>query len=275
VTRGLAVVSAHPDDDTFSATGTAALHSDDPDFRLTVVVVTSGEAGEISDPSLATPETLASVREEEDRASWAALGRSPDRHEFLRYPDGGVARQDRAELVDRVASILREERPQVVITFGPDGVTGHSDHVAVGAATTEAFYRLRAEGVAGLDRLLYNVLARSTIEWLSAEIVARGGDPIDSSAPYQPGGVPDEDIGVSIDCAGVWRRRFDALFEHKTQGSGDLFPEDLREQMLSVECFEQAWPHRDPGGAVLGDVFEGLDGYEPGRAPRALPRVRD
>ena len=274
MSRGLAVVAAHPDDDTFGATGTAALHAEDPEFRLTVVVVTSGEAGEIADPSLATPETLGRVREAEDRASWAALGRPPDRHEFLRYPDGGVVDADRTELVERIAAILREEQPDVVVTFGPDGVTGHSDHVTVGAATTEVFEELRVErGARGFTRLLYNVLPRSTIGWFSAELVDRGGDPIDPSAPYQPAGVSDDAIGVVVDCEQVWKRKFDALYEHKTQGSGDLFPEDLRARMLGTECFEQAWPVREPGAVLLGDVFEGLDGYDPGRAPGAWPRL--
>jgi LmbE family N-acetylglucosaminyl deacetylase len=74
VSHALAVVVAHPDDDTFGVTGTAALHEHDPAFELTAVLLTSGDAGEIADPSLATPETLGEVREAEDRASWAALG---------------------------------------------------------------------------------------------------------------------------------------------------------------------------------------------------------
>ena len=97
----------------------------------------------ISDPSLATRANLGAVREDEDRRSWVALGRVPDRHEFLRYPDGGVADAPFDELVERIAAILREERPDVVITFGPEGVTGHADHITVGRATTEAFRRCR------------------------------------------------------------------------------------------------------------------------------------
>ncbi len=79
-------VVAHPDDDTFGCAGTVALHAEDPDFRFTLVHVTSGEAGEIADPSLATRATLGRVREQVDRLSWEALGRVPDRHEFLRPP---------------------------------------------------------------------------------------------------------------------------------------------------------------------------------------------
>ena len=86
----------------------------------------------IADPALATPQTLGSVREEEDRRSWVTLGREPDRHEWFRYPDGGVADVPLDELVDRIRNIFEQERPESVITFGPEGVTGHLDHIAVG-----------------------------------------------------------------------------------------------------------------------------------------------
>jgi N-acetyl-1-D-myo-inositol-2-amino-2-deoxy-alpha-D-glucopyranoside deacetylase len=119
VSRRLLAVVAHPDDDTFACSGTVALHADEPGFRFALVHVTSGEGGMISDPSLATRANLGAVREDEDRRSWVALGRVPDRHEFLRYPDGGVADAPFDELVERIAAILREERPDVVITFDP------------------------------------------------------------------------------------------------------------------------------------------------------------
>ncbi len=146
----LAVVVAHPDDDTFGSAGTVALHADEPGFRFVLVHATSGEAGEIADPSLATPDTLGAVREEEDRRSWVALGREPDRHEWFRYPDHGVADADQGQLVDRIAAVLAEERPDVVVTFGADGITGHPDHIAVGAAATEAFHRVRETPGGGL-----------------------------------------------------------------------------------------------------------------------------
>src|SRR5438067_13734820 len=114
----LAFVAAHPDDDTFGISGTVALHAADPDFRFTLVHVTSGGAGLISDPSLATRENLPEVREEEDMRSWRALGREPDRHEFLRYPDGGASGWDRPAVVRRLTEILAEEGPDVVVSFG-------------------------------------------------------------------------------------------------------------------------------------------------------------
>jgi LmbE family N-acetylglucosaminyl deacetylase len=257
VSRRLATVVAHPDDDTFACAGTVALHAHEQGFRFTLVHVTSGEAGMISDPSLATRENLGDVREEEDRRSWIALGRVPDRHEFLRYPDGGADDVPFDELVDRIAAILREERPDVVITFGPEGVTGHADHITAGKATTEAFHRCRKERGDGFRGLLYSSLPNSMIERFNAELVARGREPIDPTQPFQPRGVPDQTIGVEVDCARVVDRKRAAILEHRSLAN-DL-PEDLEDEVFRYEPHVIVWPERPPGSPVLRDVFEGLD----------------
>jgi LmbE family N-acetylglucosaminyl deacetylase len=259
VSHRLAAVFAHPDDDAFGITGTVALHRDDPEFAFTLVLATSGERGMISDPSLATRDTLGEVREREDLAGWRALGREPDRVEFLRYPDGGLAEVPFEELVGRIAANLREERPDVVITFGPEGATGHPDHITVGRAATEAFHSVRAEGGEGLLRLLHNRLRKSDIDWFSDELQRRGMDPIDQTAIFQPHGVPDELVNVIVDCRAARRRKRAALDQHRTQAD-DMqgFPKDLEERVLGTETFAQVWPEPDPGAPPLGDVFEGL-----------------
>jgi LmbE family N-acetylglucosaminyl deacetylase len=257
VSRRLATVVAHPDDDTFACSGTVALHGSEPGFRFALVHVTSGEAGMISDPTLATRETLGEVREEEDRRSWVALGRVPDRHEFIRYPDGGLGDVSFDELVDGISGILRDERPDVVITFGPEGVTGHVDHITVGRATTEAFHRCRTAGSSGFRRLLYSSLPNSMLEGFNADLVARGQEPIDSTQPFQPRAVPDETIGVQVDCSGVVDRKRAAIAEHRTQAND--IPDDLEDEIFRYETHVIAWPERPYGSAALGDVFEGLD----------------
>jgi LmbE family N-acetylglucosaminyl deacetylase len=221
------------------------------------VHATSGEAGMISERSLATPENLGDVREEEDRRSWIALGREPDRHEFLRYPDGGLGGVPFGELVERIAVILRDERPDVVITFGPEGITGHIDHVTVGRATTEAFDRCRAAGDDGFRRLLYSSISDSLLGRFNEALVARGQEPIDSTKPFQPRAVPDETIGVEVDCSGVVDRMRAAIKEHRTQAND--IPDDLEDEIFRYESHVVARPERPHDSLVLGDVFEGLD----------------
>jgi LmbE family N-acetylglucosaminyl deacetylase len=262
VSRGLAVVVAHPDDDTYGCAGTVALHADDPDLRFTLIHVTSGEKGQIAAGSGAAPETLGTVREEEDRRSWASLGRRPDRHEWLRYPDHGVADVSFAELVGRIEAILSDERPEVVITFGPDGITGHPDHVTVGAAATDAFHRSRERGGGGFARLLHQAVPQSMLDAWNEQLVAAGKEATDPTQMYQPRGVPDEMVGVRVDCTSVATRKLAALHEHVTQRDDAI--EDLGEgsdqlQAMAFETHVVAWPPRVPGDPVLTDVFERLD----------------
>jgi LmbE family N-acetylglucosaminyl deacetylase len=261
VSGRLLTVVAHPDDDTFGCSGTVALHADDPAFRFALIHVTSGEAGEIAHPSLATRETLGEVREEEDRRSWRTLGREPDRHEFFRLPDGGVAGADREGLIERIAAVMREERPDVVSTFGPEGITAHPDHIAVGEAATEAFHRVRADGGAGMHRLLHVSVPASGIVRFNEILTEMGLDPmpVDDVPLYQPRGVPDETIGVIVDCGSVVERKLAAIDEHRTQANDmTQIPDELRRQIVAVETHVIAWPDRPPASPVLPDVFADL-----------------
>jgi LmbE family N-acetylglucosaminyl deacetylase len=265
VSRGLAVVVAHPDDDTFGSAGSVALHADEPDFRFVLVHVTSGEAGQIAHPSLATPDTLGEVREEEDRRSWVALGREPDRHEWFRYPDHGVADADPAELMDRIARILEEERPDVVVTFGADGITGHPDHVAVGLAASAAFHRARSSGGAGLRRLIHTALPQRLIDAWNEQLVSQGKEPLDGSQMYVPSGVPDETVDLEVDTTSVADRVMAAVAEHRTQASGvEEWSDDEMREAMSREHGVVAWPIRPPGSPTLTDVFEDLPHEGPG-----------
>lgn len=137
--RRLAVCVAHPDDETYATFGSVALHAAEPGFRLSVLHATDGGAGEIAPGVKVRPENLGSLRRLEDELGRAAVGHAPDRHQWLDLPDGQVSEAPQAELVNRIAAFLDEEQPDVVVTFGPDGVTGHPDHIAMSAATGEAF----------------------------------------------------------------------------------------------------------------------------------------
>src|SRR4051794_21021762 len=159
--RRLAVCFAHPDDETYATFGSVALHAAEPGFRLSVLHATDGGAGEIAPGVEVRPEDLGSLRRVEDELGWAAVGHSPDRHQWLDLPDGRVREVPQADLVGHIAAFLDEERPDVVVTFGPDGVTGHPDHIAMSSATDEAFHAVRRLGGRGLRRLLHAAIAQS------------------------------------------------------------------------------------------------------------------
>ncbi len=253
----LAAVYAHPDDDTFGVGGTLLLN---PDVEYTLIVATSGDAGEIADPALATRENLAEVREQEEWDSLETLGVNDPGVHFLRYPDMKLSDVPREELVSKVADLLVEATPDVVVTFGPEGITRHADHMAISGVATEAFHRARETAEGAFRRLFYNAVSQSELElfWqVAREAGIEIGNPDD---PFMPRGVPDDTIAVRTDCSSVVDRKIDGVRAHQTQANEiQAFPDDMLRAFLSREYFVQAWPPpREPTEGAMRSVFESL-----------------
>ena len=127
-------VWAHPDDETYlSGALLAALR--DRGERVVCVTATRGEA---ADPD-ATDEqrrALAALRTRELEAAAAVLG--IEEHVWLDLPDGGCAEVDPAPVVARLVDIADDMGARTILTFGPDGVTGHPDHCTVSAWVSAA-----------------------------------------------------------------------------------------------------------------------------------------
>lgn len=148
-TSGLGTVLsiwAHPDDEVYLCGGLMAA-ARDAGQRVVCVTATLGEHG-TSDPERWPPDRLARTRAWEIRAALAVLGVTE--HHVLGLPDGGCVDQRFETVVDRLAGIIDDVRPDTILTFGPDGMTGHSDHQAVSAWAGAAHART---GTAA--RLLY------------------------------------------------------------------------------------------------------------------------
>ena len=145
-------VWAHPDDEAFLS---AALMADArrAGERVVVATATRGEQG-TSDPLSWPPDRLAALREREESRSLAALGVTE--HRWLGHHDGELPEVRRAVAVDQVAGLIDEVRPDTIVTFGPDGMTGHPDHCAVSSWTTAAWRRSGHTG-----RLLYATTTES------------------------------------------------------------------------------------------------------------------
>jgi LmbE family N-acetylglucosaminyl deacetylase len=120
-------VFAHPDDETYLCGGLMALARDAGD-RVICVTATRGELGSPDEDRWPPGAPQAAVRTAELEAALAALG--VHEHHWLDYPDGGCHEVDDAEAVARLRALVAEVRPDTILTFGPDGATGHLDHIA-------------------------------------------------------------------------------------------------------------------------------------------------
>jgi LmbE family N-acetylglucosaminyl deacetylase len=132
--RTLLGVWAHPDDEAYLSAGLMACARRCGD-RVVVVTATAGERG-TSDPERWPPELLGPLRCMELRASLAVL--DVHEHVMLGLPDGGCCSVD---ATGAIGALIEDVRPDTIVTFGPEGMTGHPDHSVVSAWTTDAWQR--------------------------------------------------------------------------------------------------------------------------------------
>ena len=258
----LGLCFAHPDDESYSTYGTVALHALDQRFRLSVLHATDGDAGGIAPGVSVTAGSLGQHRRGEATEGWRTIGRVPDRDVWLGHDDGNVAVMGHDRLVQEVSAFLDAARPDVVVTFGPDGVTGHPDHVAIGRATDEAFSQVRQAGGPGLRRLLHTAIAATPFERHQEARLARGLPRWDAKVTYHLRPVPDEHIGVLVDTRAVADVVVAGLKAHTSQRQALFDPQgDDREwqRYARREFHVVAWPPQPVGTPLLADVFEGLD----------------
>jgi mycothiol S-conjugate amidase len=276
VQRTLLAVFAHPDDEAFGCGGTLAREAANG-TQVILVCATRGEMGEISDPALATPDTLGNVREAELRNAAQVLGLQSVR--FLPYRDSGMAgtadnkhpdafaNAPAEQVVDQLVQIIREAEPQIIITFDPDGGYGHPDHIAAHRHTVAAFHAAadarRAPGPPWrADRLFYAVTPRGMFNRMRDLLAAAGEDTGDLDQFAEAGlGWPDDRVNVTIDVSATLDAKWAALNAHRTQFGADnpfrRLPEADVRALISREYFVLADPPL-PDGSRLADLWDGL-----------------
>lgn len=127
-------VWAHPDDETYSMAGIMAAAVSNGQ-TVVLITATRGEKG-IQDESRWPADQLADIRSQEMNEALKVLGVKP--HHWLDYGDGECDRVDMDTAAARVAELIRQYNPDSIFTFGPDGMTGHADHITVSKWTSLA-----------------------------------------------------------------------------------------------------------------------------------------
>jgi LmbE family N-acetylglucosaminyl deacetylase len=262
----LMCVLAHPDDEALGIASTLPKYAAEG-VEITLVSATRGERGwnglEGEFPGL---EALGRIREAELRCASHILGIR--QVEFLDYIDGDLDQADPAEATRKIVTALRRVRPQVVITFAPDGAYGHPDHIAICQLTTAAavcaadaaysdpeglpayrlpklYYMADSQELTDVYFGLFGDI-RMTIDGVERQAVAW----------------PDWAITTRIDGSPHWRTVWEAVQCHTSQlpGFGDLtrITDELHRKLWSVRTYYRAYSLVNGGRQVETDLFAGL-----------------
>jgi LmbE family N-acetylglucosaminyl deacetylase len=219
--RVLLGVWAHPDDEAYLSAMLMA-RTIDTGGDVTCVTATRGELG-TPDPRRCRPEALAAIRTVEAEASLAVLGVTD--HRWLDLPDGGCAPLPSRRWAGVIGQVIDEIRPDDIVTFGPDGMTGHPDHVAVSGWTTAA-WAVRG----GPGRLHY----ATTIDTWAARH-ARMHQQMGLFEPGLPATVPAHRLSLAVELDDVEsERKLAALRCHRSQT-------EALELAMGEACYREWW----------------------------------
>jgi N-acetyl-1-D-myo-inositol-2-amino-2-deoxy-alpha-D-glucopyranoside deacetylase len=281
----LLTVHAHPDDESISTGGIMARYAAEG-VRVVCVTCTGGEHGEIVVPELDTPDNharLAEIRAEELRRALARLG--PIESRQLGYADSGMMGTPENDLpgsfwqadfdaaVERLAAIVREVRPQVVVGYNDFGGYGHPDHIRAALVAKAAFERSADDAQPPLK--LYEVVRDWTrLEEVRARAAERGAEAWWKPDPDEPAerraereaqwalmAAAQGPVTTRVDVADFVAAKHAAMAEHVTQLAPTftflaLTPDDWRELMPTEDFTLRV--ARVPVRLPEDDLFVGL-----------------
>jgi N-acetyl-1-D-myo-inositol-2-amino-2-deoxy-alpha-D-glucopyranoside deacetylase len=279
--KKILTVLAHPDDETFGMGGTLALYARrGVDVRL--VCATRGELGDIDPEYKETIHSAACLRTQELRCAAETLGLT--KLYFLNYRDSGMpgseanhhpkalAAQPLKKVAAEVAHLIREVKPQIVLTFDPIGGYRHPDHIAIQKATVRAFELaadpdfIDPEGLPPFqpDRLYFNTIDRRFLKIVVWVLRLIGQDPhkFGKNKDIDLVSLTDVDFptDVKIDYRPVKAIREAATECHASQGGMEM-NKGFRGIVSRLfgghnETFMQAYPEPIQGHPVKRDLFE-------------------
>lgn len=182
-------VFAHPDDETFGPGGTLVVWSRQG-ANLHLLCATKGEAGLNSHNG---------VRVKEIKSAGKILGIK--KIEFLNFLDGKICNNELKALEKLITKKILSFKPDIILTFNLNGVSGHLDHIAVASATTQAFKKTKI----AKKLYYYTLLDEHTLDFKDNYFI------------HFPDGFDEDDIDEAIDVSKVWKTKVLAMNQHKSQ----------------------------------------------------------
>ena len=233
--RCILAIFAHPDDETSAAAGTLIKYAREG-VDIHVVTATRGECGDLGTGNLTIERRdLPAVREAELRAVLALYG--ANQPILLDYHDQELIAADFETLTQDVLRAMASVQPDVVITFGPSGISGHDDHKTMHRAATEAFHRYRRTAVVAPS--LYYVAM-----------------PHEMAAQFAFHLHPSEmTLSVCIDIAEVKPMKLQGLRTYRSQTDAQELAVLFASDQFSHEWFYQAYPVLSLTGSPAGGFW--------------------
>jgi LmbE family N-acetylglucosaminyl deacetylase len=275
-------VHAHPDDEASSTGGLYRLLANQG-VRTVLVCCTNGECGDGPDGAKPSADhhdgdEVAAIRALELDQAVKVLGIS--RLVRLGYRDSGMKGWPQnadpesfwatpvAVAAEKLAAVLREERPQVIVTYNEYGFYGHPDHIQAHLITMAAIELLDYEPTLYFNAIPNSVMERWRERWEQEDREQKEADAakgivrepeLPSDEEEVPMGTPDDEISASIDVSKVTDAKFDALAAHKSQLDDSFWIKMGREQfnqVMGTEWFIRITNPTKLEGCV-DDIFAG------------------
>lgn len=262
----LLCVFAHPDDESLGNGGILAKYVAEG-IETSLIVATRGERGWWGNkeeyPGL---EAFGKRREAEVRAAAKVLGLR--QVEFLDYVDGELDQADPTEAIAKIVGYLRRVRPDVVVTFGPDGAYGHPDHIAICQFTTAALAQaanptaLDENSLAphGVSKLYYMVATQQLLEAYQSVF----GELVMHIDGIERRGVgwPEWAITTRIDTQTYRQTVWEAVLCHESQLSVyrqlEHVSQEDQQELWDTQTYYRVLSVVNGGRRVEDDLFEGL-----------------
>ena len=244
------VVMPHPDDECFGCASTIARYSAE-EATVSLVTMTRGGAGLWNGRDAGDLRRLTDIRELELRDAAAELG--VGFLETFDYPDGALEKVEEVEavryrFVGDLVRCLRAHRPQVVVTFGPEGGYGHPDHKVVSRVTAEAFARSGDPSAYELEAFAFGVLP-----WSPSKLYFQTATTMAVESLKLP---PQPPITTRIAIKGFEEAKVRAFSHHRTQAQEWEPLRKFIEAQGSVEVFSLVGGTPD---LLEDDLFAGVD----------------
>ena len=261
----LMCILAHPDDESLGLGGILAGYAA-AGVETTLITATRGERGWTGpEDEYPGPEALGQLRTAELNAAAAVLG--IQEVTFLDYMDGDLDQADPAEVISRIVPHLRRIRPQVVVTFDPNGSYGHPDHIAISQSATAAIvaaaggtYRPESGPPHTVSKLYYMASTRASMMAYQSVM----GDLVMQVDGVDRRDVAWEDWAITtrIDTRAHWRQVWQAVSCHRSQipafeELGRLTDEHQAE-LWGTQHLYRAFSLVNGGRQLETDLFAGL-----------------